>query len=405
MKMMTKRAGAMSVLSAAAMALILAGCGGPSSGGSTSGGGGGGGGSTVATVNGEAISRDDFNAYLEATNGERALRELIDNKLVLQEAAKQKIEITDKDIDAVIEQRKAEGGSGAQMAEEVTKIGGVQLTAYRNSIRNQIAIDRLVTKDVKVDDKALQEWFTKNKANYSTPARVKLGLLITTSKPRADIMVQQLKAKTKTFAQLVDEQKKQKDQAAMQSTAENPNMTSVDALPADIKSTVQKLKVGETSGALLLTPAAAPQKVYGILRIVAQEAAKNPTLAEIRPTVETDYKLEQIARKLVKENPKNPPFEETIRRTGGALMQQNMQQGIFQQPTRRDILRYINQTAVAQLTSKLQTGAQVTSDDPAYAKLVEAYKPPVMPGAPAPAGAQPGGAQPAPAPTGGPAPK
>ncbi|HEX8550135.1 MAG TPA: peptidyl-prolyl cis-trans isomerase [Abditibacteriaceae bacterium] len=360
-------------LGASALALAIAGCGGP---GATGGGG------SVATVNGEAIGREDLHLYLEATSGERALREMIDNRLVLQEAKKGNIEVTEKDIDDVVAARKAEGGPAAQTIETVTKTGGTQLKAYRDSIKNQLVIDRLVTKDVKVDDKALQAWFTKNKKDYSTPTRVKLGLLITSSKPRADAMAQQLKAKTKTFAQLVDEQKKAKDAAAGSSAVETPTTTPQDELPGEVKPAVAKLKDGETTPVLLLTPATSPQKVYGILRLVSREQGKNPTLADVKTQVETDYKLEQIARKTVAQNPQNPKFDETVQRTQQYLFQQQAQQGIMTPPSRRDVLRFINQTAIQQLTTKLQTSAKVEIPDPAFAELAKAYVPAPTPGAP-----------------------
>ena len=356
----------------------LAGCGNGGNGGSgpTSSAAG----ADVATVNGETISRDQLHSYLETTVGERALGEMIANRLILQEAKKSNITVTEKDIDDIVAQRRAEGGQSAATADEVIKTGGKQLQAYRDAIKNQLTIDRLVTKDVKVDSKALDAWFAKNKATYSVPTRVKMGVLLTSSKPRADVMVSQLKAKSKTFSQLVEEQKKAKDAMALQSSEETP-LSPIETL-GPIRPQVEKLKVNETTGALLLSPPNSPQKLYGVLRLIAREAGTSPKLADVKAQAETDYKMEQVARKIVAQNPQNPKFDETIQRTMGALFQENAQRGNMQMPTRRDVLRYINQTAINQLTTKLQTEAKVSVTEPTFAALAKAYTPVATPAAP-----------------------
>jgi foldase protein PrsA len=379
---------------ASLMALAIAGCGGPD-----------GNSGPVATVNGQNIERTALYSFLEATNGEPALRQLISFELVMQELKKDNLTVSDADVTAAIEDRKKEGGPGAAQLDEVVKAGGARLEALQRSLRYQLAVDKLITKDVKVDAKALEAWFAKHKGSYGSPARAKLGLLLSSSKPRIETLEKQLKAKTKTFPQLVEEQKKAKDPVAGQSATETPQEVPTDSLPPNIKSVVAKLKAGENSSIVNL--GREPQNVYAIIRIVSKEDAKSPTLEQIRAQVEMDYKLEQLARKVVAENPQNPNYDKALQQTQQFLAQQNMQQGIMQPPTEREVLRYINQTAVTKLTTQLQGAAKVETTDPLYADLVKSYGTasaegaagaPVAPGAAPAAGATPAaGASPAPA--------
>jgi hypothetical protein len=295
--------------------------------------------------------------------------------------------VTDAEVDAALEDRKKESGPVAANIDEVVKGGGSRLEALKRSVRYQLAIDKLLTKDVKVEEAALKTWFDKNKATYGSPARVKLGVITTSTKPRADTMAQQLKAKTKTFAQLVEEQKKAKDPAATQSTAETPEFLPLESLPPSVKATVNKLKAGETSGVINLAPE--PQKLYAILRVVTKEDAKNPSLTDIRTRVEHDYKLEQAARKSVTAS--GQKYDDVVKQVEQGIMQQNMQQGNMTPPSRSDVLRMINQTEVQKLTARLQQSAKVEISEPMFAKIADTYKPapaaPGAPGAPAAGGA------------------
>ena len=333
----------------------------------------------VATVNGKNIERNALHSHLEATHGEEALRQLIDYELVMQELKTKGLEIGDAEVNAAVEQR----GRENEMVAQLTGTPGPAQEALKRQVRYQLAIDKLLTADVKVDEAALKTWFDKNKARYDQPERVKLGFLLSSTKQRADLMVDQLKKKSKTFLQLVDEQKAANDPQAKNSMAEIPQFTPANDLPPELRTPVSKLKDGETSGVLTLGQGA--QKVFAIIRLVDRQEGKKADLTAMRPQVENDYKLEQVAKKLVAENPQNPPFEETIKRVEMTIMQQSQRK-----PSYHDILSFINQTGASQLTTRLREAAKVEVSDKAYAKVGEEFKPaptaPALSGEAAPSG-------------------
>lgn len=382
-------------------ASLLVGCnnagGGASAGGATSGG------ATVATVNGTNIGREDLRTYLEAKGGPQVLRQLIDFELVMQHAKTAGLEVTDAELDAAIA---AQQQQNPQMAQSV-KNGGAALETLRREMRYQLALDKLLTKDIKVDAAAQQKWFEKNRARYDKPAQVKAGILFSSTKQRADVMAQQLKTKGKSFLDLVNEQKKANDMVAKSSFADSsesatpgmaaPAFLPIDALPPALKQAVEKLKPTETSGVVEIKGA---QTAYAIILLKERQEAVKAKAGDPLPTQE--YKLEQVARKALVKLPvnpqtkKKPTFEEYSAQAQQYLQQQNMQQGRMEPPTQRDVLNLINQAEVQRVLTEVRGKANVTSADPVYAAVVKEYQP--VPTAAPPAGAPDaaaGGAPPA----------
>ena len=357
---------ASSLALAGIVSLSIAGC--NSSGGgkvsvdpSSTGGGGG----AVVTVNGQAIERNALYSHLEATYGESSVRQLIDFALIMQKLKAEGLSISDAEVDAAIEARKESSPEVAQIVEAK----GVRLGALQRQTRYQLALDKLLTKDVKATDDQLKKWFETRRKYYDQPAKAKVGILLTSTKARADTMAAQLKSKSKSFQELVTEQQNANDPAAKASLAESPEMITIDALPPLLKNSINNLKNGETSNPIKLQEG--PQTAYAILRVVQKQPAVKADFTKLKSQIEMDYKLEQVARKLNSENPQNPPFDQTLEQVASSVAAQNG----GQVPSFREILTFITQTAASNLTNGLRTAAKVEANDPAYAKVAETYKP------------------------------
>lgn len=367
------------VLAALATAAFLAGCGSNNSGPTGTGGGGG----SVAVVNGQSIDREALRDHLEATNGESALRQLIDFALVTQKAKAEGIEISDAEVSAAIEQRSKNNSDISQ----VVQTGGVRLEALQRQTRYQLALDKLLTKDIKVTDDQLKKWFTSHSKYYDRPERVKIGFLLAATKVRADTMAAQLKSKAKSFQELVLEQQKANDRLGQGSQAESPQMVEVGTMPPAIKAALAKLKPGDTSS--VLTIGQAPRQAFAIVRLVDRQPAVKADFVKMKDELTMDYKLEQVARQLNTQNPSNPPFERSLQQVEAILAQQSG----GQRPDYRSILSFITQTGAQNLTSGLHTAAKVEIKDDAYVKVGESFKPvpgsESAPGAGGPAGAAP----------------
>lgn len=385
----TKRAMRGVGLAAGALTMTLAGCGGKSgSGGILSGGGSG---ATLATVAGQAITRDELQGYAEAKVGAQALSELIDYNLVMAELKSKGLDVTPKEVEDDLAARKnAADPTTKKQIDHMMEQGGSVKDALERQARLRLAIEKLVTKDIKVSDAELKAWFEKNKAKYY-PERVKLALLMSAQKDRADTMARELTAKdktAKTFKQLVDEQAKIADPVGRGSNMETPPIE-MSQMPEFLRAPISKLKPGQVSPVIEMKPSLppgmkTPPKMPSAYMIARLEERQSTDFESARVTLEQDYKLEQLARREQKNDPQ--------------MSRMNFDQAIGQvrssfppsaQP--RDLWRALTRSAEQTLITALRQKGSVKIDDPFYADLAANYTPAPAPGAimPAPAGGAP----------------
>lgn len=202
-------------VSAAALALVAvlvaAGC------------GGGGGESVpegaVASVDGQAISRDELNALLErarksyesqqqdfpkaGTAEYQSLQTQAATFLVqrLQYEAKAEelgIEVTEKDVDKRIAEVKKEffGGNDKEFTEQLAA-QGYTVATFRDDIRARLLTDKLyesVTSDVEVTDAEVKSYYEENKAQFDVPESREVRHILVETKKLANEIYDELKA-------------------------------------------------------------------------------------------------------------------------------------------------------------------------------------------------------------------
>ena len=358
-------------LAALGLALALAGCNGNNSGAGGVSGASGGSSDTLATVGGTPVTRAELTKILEAQSGEQVLPVLIDTQLLLQAGKDAGISVSDADVAAELERLKK---NEPQLAETLTK--NPMLTEVINSqVRRNLVTQRLLTKDVKATDADVQKFFNTYKSYYEEPAKVKVGTLLTSTKERADAMSRALKSKTKTFDQLVEEQKKAQDPLASRSSA-GDSFSPVDTLPlvfgAEEAKAIEKLPKGGTTDPKAINVGAG-QPIYVLFHLTDKQEPTKADFATLKPTVETDYKMAQVAKDEVKKNPENPAFDETLKRTRDAARGQN-QDPNAPAPSLRDVLTLILRPLQQNVLTDLRSKGTVKIDDPAYSAVAEQYK-------------------------------
>ena len=353
---------------------------------------------TLATVDGTNITRADLQAYAEAVNGQQLLPQLIDYELVMKELSNKGLDVSEAEVLAAIEtQRQGLSPQDAEQFGKMLQAGGPQAEALRRQAKRRLAIDKILTKDVKVSEADIKKWFDKNKATRY-PLRANIGMLISSQKARADAMARQLTGKTKTFKQLVDEQKKANDPMAQNSSEESPQMMTVTSeVPPPIRAAVESTKAGEISKVISLTAGPGRPAIYAILRVVEK---KESSYEAQKSQVEMDYKLEQVARQEFKKTATpNMKFEDALKQIrqnmGQQAMQMAMQTGqMAPPPTEADAISALTRQGESKLLDDLRKSGKVQISDATYTALSDMYKATPASISPAPGGAAPGGAAP-----------
>lgn len=111
----------------------------------------------VASVSGEVITREDWMTAMEKGVGRETLLELVNEKVMEVAAKKNDIDVTDKEIDL-----------------ELALIHSVDNLAYsglapedmRQKIRSGLILEKVLTKDVVIEDEAIKSNFKENKTLY-----------------------------------------------------------------------------------------------------------------------------------------------------------------------------------------------------------------------------------------------
>lgn len=131
-----------------------------------------GGNEVVATVGKEKISREDWMVAMEEQYGKETLLELVNARVMNTAAKKYKIKVTDKEIDLELSLiRTAQDSTGSQ---------GLSLNSdmHRQKMRAQLILDKVLTKDVVIEDEQIQTFFDENQSLYNIPTTYQASLIV-----------------------------------------------------------------------------------------------------------------------------------------------------------------------------------------------------------------------------------
>jgi len=129
------------------------------------------GGGNVATVNGQSISKADFDSKLESSPAAVSTLQQMVREILLQQYAKQNnITVSDAEIAQHEDQIKANFPPGSW--NDMLKSRGLTEDDVHKLIADQIIIDKAVGKNVKISDAQIQAYFDKNHAAFDKPAQV-----------------------------------------------------------------------------------------------------------------------------------------------------------------------------------------------------------------------------------------
>jgi parvulin-like peptidyl-prolyl isomerase len=173
----------------------------------------------VAVVDGEEISRSDYEALIAQakksyanqkrefpaagsqefqTLRNQAVQYLVQREQFEQEAGELDVEVTDKQVDDRLAQIQKQyfGGDKAKYEKQL-KDQGVTAKQVRDEVRAQLFSERIfarVTREVKVTDAQVASYYAKNKAQYSQPESREVRHILVKTKAQADDLRAQLQA-------------------------------------------------------------------------------------------------------------------------------------------------------------------------------------------------------------------
>jgi foldase protein PrsA len=154
---------------------------------------GGGSGGNIAAVNGQAISRSDFDHKLESSPAaKQILNQMVQQSLIDQYAKDKKIDVSQADLDKKEAETRAKFPTG--QFEQIVKNQGLTEQDVQQILRQQLVLEKAVAPQVHVSDADIKAYFDKNHAQFDKPEQVRARHILVADLPKANEVLAKLKA-------------------------------------------------------------------------------------------------------------------------------------------------------------------------------------------------------------------
>jgi foldase protein PrsA len=117
---------------------------------------------TVATVNGEKITQAELNQRLMQQAGKEVLDQLITERLILQEAKKRKINVSEKEIDKKIEEFKKQFPDEKTFRNQL-KENNMTLDFLKEQVKLQLILEKILKDEIKISENEIRNFYEQNK--------------------------------------------------------------------------------------------------------------------------------------------------------------------------------------------------------------------------------------------------
>jgi foldase protein PrsA len=157
----------------------------------------------VASVNGEKISKDELYDAMVKQSGQQALDSLISQKVVELEAKKQKIAVSEKDIQNELDKYYEQYG-GKEVFNQALVQKGFTLDQVKKDLELSVKVNKLLAPRIKISEEERKTYFEENKATFAQEKQVKASHILVDTEQKANEIKDKL-AKGEDFAKLAKE--------------------------------------------------------------------------------------------------------------------------------------------------------------------------------------------------------
>ena len=158
---------------------------------------------TVASVDGETITKSELYDVMVKQYGQDSLSYLIDNKIVEVAAGKENVKISDEDVDAEMKEF-VEANGGEKTFNDALEQSGMTEKDIETEIVNYLKIVKLLESEVDITDEEMKTYFEENKDSYNEPEQVEASHILVENEETANEVKEKLEA-GEDFAELAKE--------------------------------------------------------------------------------------------------------------------------------------------------------------------------------------------------------
>ncbi len=153
----------------------------------------GGGGGSIAAVNGQNISRADFDHKLESSPvAKQVIGQMVQQQLIDQYARDKKVDVSQAEIDKKETETKARMQPG--QFEQILKQQSLTEQDVQNIFKQQLILEKAVAPQVHVTDADIKAYFDKNRVQFDTPEQVRARHILVADQAKAKDVLAKLKS-------------------------------------------------------------------------------------------------------------------------------------------------------------------------------------------------------------------
>ena len=235
-------------------------------------------GEVVASVDGEAIERETWMAAMEERIGRETLLELVNHKVIEAAAKKHDIKVSAKEIDLEL---------ALIHSVDDQVLTGMTAEKEREKISASMRLEKILTKDIVINDEAIKANFDDNGSLYNTADAYRTAIIVLPSKDEAENALTEL-AEGSSFNILARERSIDASSASLGGDLGYINETKDSFDPAIIES-ASELKPNTTSGVISL-----PNGTFAILHVSDVMKGKTFKLKEVKDHIKRKLSMEQL---------------------------------------------------------------------------------------------------------------
>ncbi len=157
----------------------------------------------VAKINDHVITKDELYDLLVGQNGAQVLDALISEKIVAIEAEKQKINVSEKDVEAEIN-KIIENYGGEEVFNQAMEYYGYSIDDIKKNITTNTQIKKLLESSISISEEEMKNYFEENKEMFEQQEQVKASHILLETEEKANEVIEKLSAGG-DFAELAKE--------------------------------------------------------------------------------------------------------------------------------------------------------------------------------------------------------
>jgi len=233
----------------------------------------------VATVGKGEITRQEWLNELESRYGKDVLRDMIDQKVIKEMAAKYKIKVSEDDVEREYRILQTTYSSPTENKKTTEK-------KWKEHIRNSLLQEEILTRDVKVSEKEMKAYFEVNKELFTIPTAYHLSHIIVKSSDEAEKAIKEL-SQGSSFSALAMERSIE-EFSANEGGDIGYIMDGEERYPSEYLNAAKKLKKGTWSEPINVEQGYAIVKLEGIMK------GKKYSYQDVKQQIRREIAIEQM---------------------------------------------------------------------------------------------------------------